>query len=595
LNQVFQLKKSRLFIQIKGNKMEFDKDLRSSLISIPEQLVSILGVVYTHHKTGDGGDLYLTQYGLPFSNLLETENWYEKEWFESHRERLEGTSAVYKVRTKEIDGQSLELVVKNSRVGEDVPLDTHKLMEFMNTEFNSPWEEFSMVFEMREGKFGPEDISIKTQYPLAIYVPPEKMQLWQSGRSLYKVNSIINRHPGIYIDIFKQYKMIYGWIKGKDVTEVFKDIGINGRELEMNLLPITEKAITDLEKKGYAVADMKPTHIIIDEENINKLDLLDDKSDLKKKECGFIANLISNGDYSIVDYELLIRTPQYDEYVKNMRRHTYLDDQKDRFISSELPSFLSEASIFDVPYIHGRVESTGGLLWVVGKNPRLFDYFLPERWRKTHHWKLSINNDIFYTVTKDNIHMVWKTSRIGEMPSGLPGDKRSAVMKEYGFNSPFEEFAIAFDLNNNGVPTVYIRAIYMTGSIKQEHSEDMGHFGSHDAFLSIEGQPVLNENHNYITIRGYYNGPDEWVAVQKGQLCRPVDLKKAVHNAIFTVQEADKMRDRLISKMRNLGYDGTLLEINDMLVSINPENEILKDADGYPELRITNFEFIRKI
>jgi len=52
-----------------------------------------------------------------------------------------------------IEDQSIDLVVKNCRVGEDVPLATHTLEEFCNAEFNSPWEEFSLVFEMREGLF----------------------------------------------------------------------------------------------------------------------------------------------------------------------------------------------------------------------------------------------------------------------------------------------------------------------------------------------------------------------------------------------------------------------------------------------------------
>ncbi|MGA2142015.1 MAG: hypothetical protein ABSG94_06270, partial [Brevinematales bacterium] len=163
--------------------MNYEGEVKATLISIPEQLLQIIGVVYSHHRTSDGGDIYLTQFGMPFSRLLEIDNWYEKQWFEGHREKLEGTSAVYKVRTKELDGHSLDLVVKNSRFGEDVPLDTRTLMEFINAEFNSPWEEFSMVFELRESKFGPEDLNIKTQFPMAIYVPPETMQLWQSGRS----------------------------------------------------------------------------------------------------------------------------------------------------------------------------------------------------------------------------------------------------------------------------------------------------------------------------------------------------------------------------------------------------------------------------
>ncbi len=132
-------------------------------------LVNVLGVVYVHLKTGDGGDLYLTQYADEYRKHLNIGNWYEKRWFDSHKTRLKGTGSVYKVPTKKVNGKRLDLVVKNCRVGEDVPLDTHTLEEFCNAEFNSPWEEFSLVFEMKENWFGPDnDKMIHTQHPLVI-------------------------------------------------------------------------------------------------------------------------------------------------------------------------------------------------------------------------------------------------------------------------------------------------------------------------------------------------------------------------------------------------------------------------------------------
>ena len=118
------------------------------------------------------------------------------------------------------------LVVKNCRVGEDVPLDTHTLQEFCDAEFNSPWEEFSLVTEMRENYYGPKEMRVNTQRPMAIYVPPEMMQLWQSGRSREKINRIRAKHPGIDLDILKQYKLIYEWIKGNNLIEVFEHIDL---------------------------------------------------------------------------------------------------------------------------------------------------------------------------------------------------------------------------------------------------------------------------------------------------------------------------------------------------------------------------------
>ncbi|MDD5674423.1 MAG: hypothetical protein PHC61_09680, partial [Chitinivibrionales bacterium] len=105
-----------------------------------DALINILGVVYAHRKVSDGGDIYLTLHGMEYSDVLMIENWYEKEWFKTHRERLKGTGAVFRVPTKTVSGRMLDLVVKNCRVGEDVPVDTHTLEDFVNTEFNSPWE-----------------------------------------------------------------------------------------------------------------------------------------------------------------------------------------------------------------------------------------------------------------------------------------------------------------------------------------------------------------------------------------------------------------------------------------------------------------------
>jgi hypothetical protein len=115
-------------------------------------LVNVLGIVYVHTNTRDGGDLYLTRFSETYQKHLAIENWYEKKWFNKHKVKLEGTSSVYRIPTKEVEGKSIDLVVKNSRVGEDVPLDTHTLQEFCDAEFNSPWEEFALNEELYHRK-----------------------------------------------------------------------------------------------------------------------------------------------------------------------------------------------------------------------------------------------------------------------------------------------------------------------------------------------------------------------------------------------------------------------------------------------------------
>jgi len=559
-------------------------------------LVNVLGIVYVHTKTSDGGDLYLTRFAEPFQEHFAIENWYEKEWFNRHIIKLEGTSSVYKVPTKEVKGKSLDLVVKNCRVGEDVPIDTHTLQEFCDAEFNSPWEEFALNEELREGRYGPRDVNIDIQQPMAIYVPPERMQLWQSGRSRSKINRIRARHPGIDLDILKQYKLIYRWIKGKSLTDVFQEIDINKAEIEYHANAMNDKVFGDLKKKGFLVADMKPEHIIISEADSERIEEIGrtQKVDASKEQIDLLYHLINEGKYSVVDYELLLRTPEHEDEVKYSRRHSYLDDQRDRFQPTPLPDHLSYMEIFGVPYIYGHAESTGGHLWVVGKNARLFDYFLPERWRKTPSLQLSDTKDVFYTITKDNIHLVWKTSLVGEMPSGENKEYDEKV-KRFGINSPFEEFAIAHTLNQLGIPCVYVRAIYMTGSTKIEPSSDFRKYETHQGILDPEGNPVLQENHNYITIRGYYNGPDHWVAEHEGSLFTPVDLSKAPSRGILEESQCRELLDKVKEKLENAGYDGSLLKANDLLLAMGNNGKLMKNNAGEPEVFICNFELIWKI
>lgn len=557
-------------------------------------LVNVLGVVYFHTKTSDGGDLYLTRFAAPHHEHFEVENWYEQAWFDEHKIRLMGTSSVFKVPTKEIGGKSFDLVVKNCRVGEDVPINTHTLQEFCDAEFNSPWEEFSLVMEMWDNHYGPRDMRVHTQRPMGIYVPPEKMQAWQSGRSRAKINRIRAKHPGIDLDILKQYKLIYEWIRGQSVREVFEYIDIDDAGMVEHLKKMNYKALANLGLKGYLMADMKPEHIIFSEEDSAAIREAgnSDGEEALKTQVGMVYDLIEGGRYSVIDYELVLRTPEHEEEVKNSRRNSYLDDQRHRFEPTPLPAHLSGMDILGVPYIYGHAESTGGRLWVVGKNADLFDYFLPERWRKTPALKLSETKEVFYTITKDNIHLVWETSRVGEMPVGDDEGAGDPKVRQYGINSPFEEFAIAHNLNLLGIPTAYGRAIYMTGSPKIEASTDRRKYESHREIMDPEGNPVLQEKHNYITIRGYYNGPDHWVAEHSNALYTPVDLSKAVYKGLIDEACCLRLLEAVKERLRQHGYDGSSLKANDLLLAVDVNGGVMKDEKGELQAIICNFELI---
>src|ERR1051326_451925 len=253
--------------------------------------ISFLGVDYIRLKTADGGDLFLTRFGLPFARHLAPENWHEPHWFAEKRIRLVGTSTIYRVPTRRLHGVSLNLVVRYSRVGQELPLDPRTIQENPDSEFNSPFEEFALVMELRAAHSSAIGPRVFTKKPLAIYVPGPQLQLWQTGRLESKMAVKQVRHPEVALEIRREYILLYGWIKGLNAVEASRAYGITGTASEKLLAETTLRVIEDLRHRGFRVLDMKPEHVVFR--------LCHDGSLLRQRN--------RNLAYALVDYELLER------------------------------------------------------------------------------------------------------------------------------------------------------------------------------------------------------------------------------------------------------------------------------------------------
>ena len=546
--------------------------------------VSLLGVDYFHLKTTDGGDLYLTRFGLPFWQNFLPENWYAPDWFEAKRERLEGTSMVYRVPTRSVNGTVVNLVVKWSRVGEVVPMDTFTVNKFIHAEFNSPFEEFSLLMELRKGEAGPAGIRIRTQRPMAIYVPSGRMKEWQTGRSEDKIRAKITRHPDVEIDMLRQYVVLFGWIKGQDAVETAEFFGLTGKPRAEFLARVTSLVTHELWQKGYRVVDMKPAHVILRPGPKRKL--------LRDRNGQFA--------YALVDYELLERTREHEQSVRSANRQLYLQHMARRFeadAAKPMPAHLQSINLQGVDYVFGRAESTGGLLYVIGKDPDLFNYFLPERWRRTPKKKLSSRNQVFYTRTKDNINLVWKVSRMGEPPWLTNPEAKTQAARGYGFNSPFEEFAFALELARQGVKTVYPRAIYMTGHKSQttrQASDDRRYSGlAH--LRTPDGEPVLRPGYDFISIWGFWNGPDELLAAADGRFYHAVNAKQAFAKNLISSALLNELMSLKAERLDRCGFEDLNPKPDHLLLSFDAEDKLVIGSMDKPEVRLCNFELVRRI
>jgi hypothetical protein len=349
------------------------------------------------------------------------------------------------------------------------------------------------------------------------------------------------------------------------------------------LARVTSLVTHELWQKGYRVVDMKPAHIILRPQR--------DRSLLRDHNDQFA--------YALVDYELLERTPEHEQAVRSANRQLYLKHMARRFdtdAAKPLPAHLRATNVLGVDYIFGRAESTGGLLWVVGKDPDLFNYFLPERWRRTPKKQLSSRNQTFYTRTKDNINLVWKVSRMGDSPWLKHPDVHKEAVRIYGFNSPFEEFAFAFEMGRHGVRTVYPRAIYMTGRPRGSSRpvSDERRYAALAEFRTPDGEPVARKEYDYITIWGFWNGPDELLAAQDGKFYQAFNARHAFTHKLISEQMMSELMQMMARRLDRCGFEDLNLKPDHLLISFDAEQKLVLDTMGKPELRLCNFELLRR-
>jgi hypothetical protein len=302
--------------------------------------------------------------------------------------------------------------------------------------------------------------------------------------------------------------------------------------------------------------------------------------------------------YALVDYELLQRTPDNENVVRAGMRSRYLSMQRDRFKPHPLSMFAPRkpVCVMGLDYVYGRVESTGGTLWVVGRNPELYNYFLPERWR-TRPVKLSQTGQTYYSHTKDRIHLIWKVSRVGELPPGNLGDPAYKPVLMQGYNSPFEEFALALEMCAKGIRITYPRAIYVTGQQSEATTTvlDRRRFDKHRHLMTADETPVLPLDRDFVTIYGYWRGLEENEAPADVGYWTPIDALQAVNKGLLPQEMLQDLIEAHRADLAAAGFEDLGLRGDHILLSYRPAGAFKKDEQGRIERRQCNFELVRRI
>jgi hypothetical protein len=544
------------------------------------------GVDYARLDPPNGGKLLLTRHGWPFAACLLPRQWFDdRHYVRAGTRLLGGTGAVYRVPTRPAGGQSIDVVVKFSRVGQEVPLEMATAFpdevtdeDIAAARFNSPFEEFGLLEEMRRGAFGPRDVRIRTHRPLAIYIPDEQYELWKLGRSrgrftphqrsLKQDQNRVDEPLAIELDIKRDYVLVYSWIKGDNAEDFF----LRGELSEEDLLALTPRVHGDMASKGFRVLDNKPKHYIL----------------RRSRRSGELLERGKGLAYAMIDFELLQRTGASQRSYQLARRaqywalQTHMKDDEPRHD----PAQLHKVNILGVDYIYSTAPN-GGRIWVVGHDPELFDFFMPDRWRRTPRLKLSSINEVYRTRTRDNVYLVYRRSRVGEKPHVEPAYEHGRTILDFGFNSPFEVVAIAKAMRDAGIATVYPRAIYRTA----HESSIANYLADHRRYSALRdvrtpddsNESVLEPDHDYYTIWGMWRGVDPMAAAD---LARPViDLQQARDEGLLNQETFEHLCYVAARGLASRGVTDEIIDETRLLVIVESDGT-LRQSGGEYELTI---------
>ena len=247
--------------------------------------------------------LYVSRPAWRWSDYLQPDRWWDRETVAVRGERLSGsTGTVYRARSEPDGLPPRDVVVKFSRFAQDVPLfmpdeflDSVPREALADARFLSPFAEFGLLHELRGHILNHGPHRLRTKMPLAVYSPPQRYPLWQTGRHADLVGAhrqsmahdqFENGLAAVTLDPERDYLEIFAWIDGIDAEEAARRGLIDGEMLVL----LSRSSNHALARLGYRVLDNKPRHLIV-----------------RPRPDGTLLQRRGKIVYTMIDFELLQR------------------------------------------------------------------------------------------------------------------------------------------------------------------------------------------------------------------------------------------------------------------------------------------------
>jgi hypothetical protein len=109
-----------------------------------------------------------------------------------------------------------------------------------------------------------------------------------------------------------------------------------------------------------------------------------------------------------------------------------------------------------------------------------------------------------------------------------------------------------------------------------------------------DGEPVVRMEREYITVWGFWNGPDELLAAADGQFYHAVNAREASAKKMISPPLLRELIQLKAERLGNSGFEDLNLKPDHLLLSFDAAEKLVLGPLGKPEVRLCNFELVQR-
>ena len=106
---------------------------------------------------------------------------------------------------------------------------------------------------------------------------------------------------------------------------------------------------------------------------------------------------------------------------------------------------------------------------------------------------------------------------------------------------------------------------------------------------------MLSNRHEYVTIWGYWNGPDEVLAVKDEVVYKGVDALTAYREGRLNQHAYLRVMQAAKKRLATAGIEDLNLRGDHLLLSVDRSDRLATDQEGLPLIRIRNCELLKRV